>query len=96
MNNYTTDRLAAFIKETGYSSIVYKSDQERAIRVLFEEVFRRSQRAGEVYNPTLKQMVPEASAVGESQSNGFAENSIRRLEDLIRTYKCALEDRIGM
>ena len=88
-------RLASFIKDSGYSKIVYKSDQERALRAMLEESFRRSGRTGECYNPTLQQFVPEASAVGESQSNGKAENAVQRLEDMVRTYKAALEDHIG-
>ena len=39
--------------------------------------------------------MPEASAVGESLSNGKAENAVQRLEDMVRTYKAALEDHIG-
>ena len=88
-------RIAQFIKESGYSKVVYKSDQERAIRAMLEEAFRRSSRQGELSNPTLEQFVPEANAVGESQSNGRAENGVQRLEDLVRTYKAALEDHIG-
>ena len=44
-----------------------------------------------LHNTVLTQMVPEASAVGESQSNGKAENAIQKFEDLLRTYKSALE-----
>ena len=40
-------------------------------------------------------MVPEASSVGESQSNGLAEKAVQQLEDILRTYKSALETRIG-
>ena len=88
-------QIAQFIKESGYSKVVYKSDQERTIRAMLEETFRRSSRQGELFNPTLERFVPEASAVGESQSNGRAENAVQRLEDLVRTYKAALEDHIG-
>ena len=38
--------------------------------------------------------VPEASAVGESQSNGRAERSVQRLEDHVRTLLAELEDRL--
>ena len=73
---------------------MFKSNQEASIRALFEEAFRASHRQGSCYNPGLQQFVPEPSAVGESQSNGKAENAAQRLEDMIRTYKSALEDRI--
>ena len=39
-------------------------------------------------------MVPEAFAVGESQSNGKAESSAQKVEDLLRTSKSALENNI--
>ena len=62
-------RLAKFLRDSGYAKVVYKSDQEASIRSLFEETFKASAREGILHNPTLVQMVPEASAVGESQSN---------------------------
>ena len=40
--------------------------------------------------------VPEASAVGESQSSGRAERSDRRVEDQPRTLIGELEDRTGV
>ena len=84
-------RLAKFIKDTGYAHLAYRSDQEPGLRALFEEAFTKSARQGELYNPRLQQMVPEASSVGESQSNGKAEIAVQKLEDLVRTYKSALE-----
>ena len=88
-------RLASFIRDSGYSKIVFKSGHEWAPRAMLEESFRRSGRTGKRYNPTLQQFVPEANAVGERKSNGKAENTVRRLEDIVRTYKAALEDHIG-
>ena len=88
-------RMASFIKDSGYRSIVYRSDQEPSIRAMFEEAFKASGREGALYNADLHQMVPEASAVGESQSNGKAESSVQKIEDLLRTYKSALETNIG-
>ena len=87
-------RMASFIKDSGYKSIVYRSDQESSIRAMLEESFKVSSREGVLYNPDLHQMVPEASAVGESQSNGKAESSVQKVEDLLRTYKSALETNI--
>ena len=87
--------MAAFIRESGYKKIVYRSDQEASIRAIFEAAFKKADREGELFNPELDQMVPESSAVGESQSNGRAENAVQRLEDMLRTYKCALETNVG-
>ena len=78
-------RMASFIKDSGYRPIVYRSDQELSIRAMLEEAFKQSGREGALYNPDLHQMVPEASAVGESKSNGKAESSAQKVEDLLRT-----------
>ena len=94
-DEHVVSRLAAFIKESGYNQLIYRSDQEASIRAIFEAAFQKSGREGELFNPALEQTVPEASATGESQSNGRAENTVQRLEDLLRTYKCALETNIG-
>ena len=87
----TIARLAKLIRDTGYSKIVYKSDQEKPLRALLEETSQASMRQGELQNPQLTQMVPEASAVGESQPNGRAENAIVRVEAEIRILSSALE-----
>ena len=94
VDDYVVTRVAQLIRNFGYSHIVYESDQEASIRAMFEEAFRRSHRQGSCYNPKLRQFVPESSVVGESQSNRKAENSVQRLEDMIRTHKSALEKRI--
>ena len=88
--DHVITRLAAFIRDTGCTKVVYKSDQESSIRDMFEQAFKRSGRHGECYNPQLKQFTPEASAVGESQSNGKAESIVLRLIYVIRNYKSAL------
>lgn len=43
---------------------------------------------------TTPAAVPETSSPGESQSNAAAERSVQMLEDMARTLKLALEDRI--
>lgn len=89
-------RLATFLKHSGYSKVVYKSDQEASIIALFEATFQASQREGSpVCNENLVQMVTEVSAVGESASNGKAENAVQRVEDMMRTYKSAFENHIN-
>ena len=82
-------RVSRFIKDSGYLKIAYKSDQEASIRAMLDAAVLQSGREG------LVQATPEASAVGESQSNGAAESAVCQLEDLVRTYKAALEDRIN-
>ena len=41
------------------------------------------------------QQFPKPGAVGESQSNGFAERAVLSIEEMIRTHKIALEVRLG-
>lgn len=68
-------RMASFIKDSGYRSSVYWSDQDPSIQAMSGEAFKVPEREGPMYNADLHQMVPEASAVGESQSDGKAESS---------------------
>lgn len=84
-----------FFKETGHSHMTYKSDQETSLGAHFEEAFQKSSRQGALHNPRLQQLVLEASSARESQSNGRAENAVQRLEDMVRTFKSALEMNIG-
>ena len=89
VNEAAVARLSQFIKESGYSHIAYRSDQELPLRALFEAAFIHATRQGEL------QLVPEASSVGESQSNGKAESAVKHFEDKLRTYKSALETRLS-
>ena len=85
------DRLAQFLKAAGIPKLVYKTDQESSLRATIEEALRRIGRSGQF---EAFEAVPEASAVGESASNGKAERTIQSFEDLLRTLKSALETRI--
>ena len=82
VDDHVVSRVTSFIKDSGYKKLIYRSDQEPSLRALLETALQKSQ---------LDQAVPEASAVGESQSNGRSESSVLRIQDLVRTYKCALE-----
>ena len=84
-------RLANFIKESGLSKMVYKTDQESALRSTIEEALRRTGRSG-VFESF--EAVPELSAVGESASNGKAERAVQTFEDHLRTLKSALDSRL--
>ena len=82
-------RLAKFICDCGPTRIVIKSDQERSLRPVIEEALRVARTEG-----NLEHAVTEVSAVSDSQSNGRAERAVQAVEDLLRTMKLALEDRI--
>lgn len=88
-DDYTVSRLAQIISDSGYLQIAYKHDQVCSSRSLINISMLKAGRKG------LVQATPESSAVGESQSNGKAESSIHRIEDLIRTYKSAIESHIS-
>ena len=89
VDEYAVTMLADFIKSTGVRHLVYMSDQESAIRKLFQAALGKLTIDGEIVTA-----VPEASAVGESQSNGLSERVAQQLEDLVRTYKLVIEDRM--
>ena len=89
-DSYTINRLTNFMKSEGISELVYKSDQERYLRRLLEDVVAEATKKGNVFSA-----VPEASAVGESQSNGRAEAAVQQWEDQMRTIKAGLESRLG-
>ena len=69
-----------------------KSDQESSIGAMVEEALVQLRRTVE-HRPLV--VVPEVSAVGESQSNGTAERAVQAFEDDLRTLKSAFEERIG-
>ena len=39
--------------------------------------------------------VPDHSAVGDSQGNGFIENNVKRLQGMARTLKITIESKVG-
>ena len=53
---------------------------------------KKSENAPALTSPNLA--VPGHSHTGESQSNGQAERSVQMVEDMVRTLKAALEDRL--
>ena len=69
----------------GIKRAAYRTDQEKSIIALFEAVAREW--SGE--------LVPEEALVGDKDSNALAEAAVKVHEGLVRTYKIALESRIG-
>ena len=88
-------RLAEFLRASGVNKMVYKSDQEPALKATVEYALTKIGRTGDAKGgDDFLQLVPEYSAVGESPSNGRAERAIQTIEDMVRTYLHALEGRI--
>ena len=50
---------------------------------------------GDPYHGVLLKAVPETSAAGQSASNAKAEQAVQQLEDMVRTYKSAIEAGMG-
>ena len=73
--------------EWGMTKIIMKSDGEPAIKDLKNLI--KAQRMKD-------QTIMEESPSGESQSNGKAENAIREIEGMIRTWKEHLESKYGV
>ncbi len=69
---------------TGYSSFLYKSDQEPAIL----DLKNKFKKAGMI------KVAMEESPVGDSQSGGSIENAIKQIQGMMRTYKLAVESKI--
>ena len=66
-------RLSRFIKESGLSKMVYKTDQESDLRSTIDGALRRSGRS-DIFESFEE--VPEMSAVGKFASNGRAERAV--------------------
>ena len=105
-DGYAISRMTEFIRQSGLTTFVFKTDQESSIKALMEETIqkdadiktmmdeaiRRSGRQGDDIPLTA---VPENSAVGALASNGRAERTVQTVEDQLRVLKAAFESRIG-
>ena len=76
----------------GYSEFILKSDQEPAILALKNMSKQHVEQGGR----TVKKVIIEESAVGESQSNGEVENSIKETQGHFRTVKAQLQACYGI
>ena len=73
-----------------------RSEVNEHIQQMIDEAAKRAGRSAQYVNSDdARIIVPEHSAVGESQSNGKAERAVQQVEDQVRTIKSALESRIG-
>ena len=79
---YAVDCVLAFLDSWGLVEVVPKADNEPAIQALVDGA--RAKR-GEI----------EKSPKYWCQSNGAAENAVRRIESLTRTYVCVLQEKLG-
>ena len=77
--------VKTFVEKLGHKKVTFKSDQERAIMAMRDEVKRH----------TWVEIVDEKSKAYDSQSNGPAENSVQLFEKQLRTLRDSLETRLG-
>ena len=95
-DRYAVARMAEFIRESGLTKFVYKSDQESSVKTVMTNAIKEviSEAAKKTGSTGEFAPVPENSAVGASASNGRAERAVQAVEDLVRTLKAALESRL--
>ena len=74
---WVVKRTATFLQDTGLKKVVVKSDQENPIKDLLRHVCQ-------IWDG---QAVPEHSPVGDSQANGLAEQSVKEVTGMLRTWK---------
>ena len=77
--------FSADLDRLGYKRVVFRSDTEVSIVAFLRELRRHW--SGEV--------VPEAVAAGDPQSNGAAEAAVKVFKKSVRTLKDALEHNLG-
>ena len=84
MQGVATQLLDDILKLGYTEDVILKCDQEAALMDLVNEMARRRPRT-----------IVENSKVKSSQSNGVAERAVQSIEGMVRTFKFALEKRIG-
>ena len=79
------ERLAKDFRNIGFdqSAVIIKGDQEAAISSLLRNIKQR-----------LPAAIEERSPIGEKGSNGDVERGIQSIEDITRTLKLALEEKL--
>ena len=86
--DYAIDAVGKEIEKSGLTKMSIKSDQEPALVDLIRAVKRER---GE----NIEVIKPEHSPVGESQSNGKVERTIRTIQAQVRTLKLMVESKYG-
>ena len=74
------------LKQLGYKKIILRSDQEPAI----VDLCNKNKDSVDI------EIIPENSAVGESQSNGMIERGIQEVGNITRVLKDSGEHRYGI
>ncbi len=88
-DGYAVDVLSEAIRWLGYTRLILKSDNEPAIVKLLEDTMA-------AIRVQVEEVKPEHSQPYDSQANGSAENAIRNLRGMLRTFRSCREERFGM
>ena len=86
-DDYCVHRLCNFVRGCGVQRMAYLCDQESSTNEALQATCKALKVEGD-----WQGAVPENSAVGESQSNGRAEQDVQFAEDQMRTLRVAIED----
>ena len=87
-DDWSLNECLRFLEFLGYTNVVLKSDQEKALSALMRKI--RTHRGDQT------QTMQENSPVGDSKSNGLVERAIQTVQGQIRTLRSALEARLGV
>ena len=85
-NMYAGKRLAQDLKWFGYPRVIWKSDQEPSILSL-RDLVQQTLGASVTVDGNPVGLGFEGSAVGESRSNGGAENGVQQIQGQIRVIQ---------
>ena len=86
--HWNLKETSRFLDFLGYSNIILKSDQERALGSLIRKI--------RLPRDDQTQTMQENSPVGDSRSNGLVERTIQTVSGQIRTTRSAIEARLGV
>ena len=86
-DRFAVNFLLGILDEVGYNRLIFKSDNEPAIKSLKSAVKAATKGV---------EIVLEESKTGDSQSNGQVESSVRETKRQCRAMKSALQERMDM
>jgi hypothetical protein len=86
--------LVKIIDSHGYGRVLLKSDNERAI-VAVQKAVQAARTAETAIDDQLRETMEELAPRGDSQSNGAAENAVREVEGMLRTWKLHVEEKLN-
>ena len=100
-DSLTLKRIGRWSRFVGLTRCVFRNDREHALRAVLSDAAKSASikiehgtEDGQPLAPIVA--VPEESHPGESKSNGASERAVQMVEDLVRTYKLALNNRLNM